>query len=1098
MALRVVALLGLLVALIAQSAHAGTGRIDSNIFDTPIYTAEGNAFVRHSGDRFNNRPLYDNQITGFVIAGDRPLVRFGEKNVLHATFIAALLRGGTAKWLHDFSDVTSSYRADRMEWKLQDTAFGPTVLTLDAVPPANGCGMELHLQIDNEQPGDKLIWACGGNSKIPGGMETAFDMTTGYWNLTSPAAKQKLLWKFLPDQCAGNVVMTTPDGFTTQVSSKDTNDSVIAQCSAPSTMTVADANSWMDPLKLASSAGTDRPVACAVTRLDGLKDVYWSMSAQGAAAAAPISPVDAFNEGMQRAVNIENQVVVDTPDPRLNAEVAVSNAVIDGVFRNGFYTHSGMRWGVPLLGWRTTEGGTVYGWHDRVMLEAQIGIAHQIKQSNKTVAIADPKYRMASQSPDSRLFGVGRVDYDQPPHYDMQTQFFDQLIYAWRYTGDPNLEKLLRPALDLHSDYIRDCFDPNDTGLYESYANTWPTDDQWYDGGGTAEETAYAYNVEKTLVEMDRRAGDQAGVAKHQARVERIYKAFTSKLWIPSNDYVGGWVEQGGHQRLHDDCWLYAIFCPIDAGMLDREHAAESLYYTEWGLEREHMPYGGERCWTSNWVPSIWSLREMWPGDCYGLSLAYFQNGEAQEGWDLLRGTFPAMAFYGPTPGDLGYPSGGADFNDCAGPFCRTVVEGLFGYSPNYPDGVVTIAPQFPPNWDHASIKTPDFSLSFKPGRYEITLAKAAALDLCLPVRAKNLNAVIVNGRPVKWELLPGFGCSIAKIETRSTISADVHLITSEPLPQFPAVAIETMVGRPVGLSVKGATVVRPETIPQIEGYHLVDELIKIGNAPQIRIFKVKVDDPAADAAENSKYFTRVPAHARWFNVDLRQSFNGDIRTIFQQDYLSPRPQTCSLRLATDGFSTWQEMLGGTPTDPTPNPSKAPPVDLTNVSSLLDKASGDIMTPEGVPFTAPSGIRNIAFTSMWDNWPKHVTVPVNQKGDGVSLLLCGFTNPMQGRISNAEVRLNYADGSVEKVELIPPFNFWSMCPFGGSDYNYSRDSFALPKIPPPTVQLGKNCRAILLNLNLKPKTTLQSITLETLSQEVIIGLMGAGILDPTK
>ena len=53
---------------------------------------------------------------------------------------------------------------------------------------------------------------------------------------------------------------------------------------------------------------------------------------------------------------------------------------------------------------------------------------------------------------------------------------------------------------------------PNDTGLYESYANTWPTDDQWYNGGGTAEETAYAYTGHKAALEMARRAGDEAAV----------------------------------------------------------------------------------------------------------------------------------------------------------------------------------------------------------------------------------------------------------------------------------------------------------------------------------------------------------------------------------------------------------------------------------------------------------------------------------------------------------------------------------------------------------------------------------------------------------
>jgi hypothetical protein len=68
--------------------------------------------------------------------------------------------------------------------------------------------------------------------------------------------------------------------------------------------------------------------------------------------------------------------------------------------------------------------------------------------------------------------------------------------------------------------------------------------------------------------------------------------------------------------------------------------------------------------------------------------------------------------------------------------------------------------------------------------------------------------------------------------------------------------------------------------------------------------------------------------------------------------------------------------------------------------------------------------------------------------------------------------------------------------FGGVDYDYKRDFFSLPKVPPETVQLGANCRANLLNLRLRPDVALESVTLETFSQEVIIGLMGASLMNP--
>ncbi|MGA2499972.1 MAG: DUF4450 domain-containing protein, partial [Tepidisphaeraceae bacterium] len=1036
----------------ASTAHGGSqGRVDMEMLHTPIYSPEGQAIVRHNGDRFNNRPLYCNQISAIVVAGDRPLIRFGSGSVLNGTFMAALVRGDRAKWLHDWSDITSKYRPDRMEWTLRDDTFGPTVLALEVVPPAEGAGMALRLRIENAQAGDRLIWTFGGAVQQKESMLGAWDVTTG--------GREKMLKRgFSPEDCRDNRVILEGERLMVQPSGNATS-AVVGQCSVASKITIADAAAWPDPLRLSASSAKDVPLACAAVNLDGQREICWAMLGFRGNPLRPPSPAEVFAAGLKRAEEIGSQVIVDTPDPRLNALVAASNAVIDGVYREGIFTHSGMRWGVSLLGWRSIFGGTAYGWHDRVKNEARLCLAKQITESDKKLPKADPKTGLSCQSLESRMFGRGRVNAFNTWHYDMQSIFFDQLIHAWRWTGDPELEKLLRPALDLHLDYIRECFDPDDDGLYEAYATTWPTDNQWYNGGGTAEETAYAYAGHKAALELARRAGDDAAAKRHEARLARIHKAFMEKLWIPSKGYVGSYVEQGGHQRLHEDSWLYAIFCPIDAGMLNANQAASALYYTEWGLERENMPYGGQRCWTSNWVPSVWSLREMWPGDNYHLALADFQAGLADDGWNVLRGTFPHMAYYGPVPGDLGHAAGGTDFNDCASMFCRTVVEGLFGYRPDYPNGVVTIAPQLPSDWDHASIKTPDFSLAIRDARYQIELTKPAALDLRLPVRVRKLAKVTVNGEESKSELLPGVGCSVAKIAVPKCRSAIVELTCEGPLPQYAAVTMEGNVGDKLDLLPKDASIIEPAVPPVDAGYRMVESLVQVGNAPQRRMFKIKLHDPKAEATAAARVFEKPPADARWECLDLSRQLNGDVRTMFQQQYLSPRPATCSLRLATDGYSTWQMML-----DPRHKP---PTIDLANVPKLLDPASR-LLTPQGVPFAWISGQRNIAFTSMWDNWPRRVSVPVNRKAEGIWMLVCGFTNPMQGRIANAELRLKYADGVVEKLELVPPLNFWSLCPFGRVDYDYKRDFFCLPKTPPPTVQLGSNCRANLLNLRLRP------------------------------
>jgi hypothetical protein len=225
-----------------------------------------------------------------------------------------------------------------------------------------------------------------------------------------------------------------------------------------------------------------------------------------------------------------------------------------------------------------------------------------------------------------------------------------------------------------------------------------------------------------------------------------------------------------------------------------------------------------------------------------------------------------------------------------------------------------------------------------------------------------------------------------------------------------------------------------------------------------------------------SKTEVQVPANAQWIGVDLRSVFNGDIRAIYQQKYLSPRPNTCSLRLAFDGYSTWQMSVNGQ--------SRAPEIELNNVPSLTD-GKGHIVAGKNVPFLWSEGTKNIAFTSQWDNWPRQIEVPVNKTGEAVWFLLCGTTDPMEVRIANAELRMKYADGVVEKLEIVPPFNFWRLCPFGGVDYDYKRDGFALPKVPPTTVQLGKNCRGVVLGWRLRAGVAL----------EVVVGLMGMTVMN---
>jgi hypothetical protein len=110
---------------------------------------------------------------------------------------------------------------------------------------------------------------------------------------------------------------------------------------------------------------------------------------------------------------------------------------------------------------------------------------------------------------------------------------------------------------------------------------------------------------------------------------------------------------------------------------------------------------------TSNWVPGMWSVRELYHGDNFAMALGYFLAGQGDEGWELLRGTMLESMYgdltpksgYGNgmvneiSPGGLSQPKCSIDFNDITSMFCRSVVEGLFGYRPDYPNATVRIEP---------------------------------------------------------------------------------------------------------------------------------------------------------------------------------------------------------------------------------------------------------------------------------------------------------------------------------------------------------------------------------------------------------------------
>lgn len=1023
---------------------AADGRTEEGKEAALMYAPEGDAITIINGTRWNNRPLYEHERLPFYWSGEMPGMQ-GETG----TLLAGFEREGTRVPLHQFSTRIMRCRPGRMEWECRDERFPGLTVTLQAVTLADADGCTARMAVRGGRPGDRALWCL-----LPPAGATA--LTADGFRLTREGDQPAIEGRLAPATVRWESIAPGDREHFDRAAA-------VAGGAAP-----AGAG-----LLAGVPVADDAPSSFALAR-DGDKTP---------AAAAVADAPQAFAQGLARAETFSARLVVDTPDPYLNTGAPFAVSASEGVFVDPTFVHGGSQWRMRMPGWRTMGGATYFGGMDQVRRAVAYWGQFQIKDA--------PERTRSEYTPDgtrqagnSRFYGKGFLNYPHMPHYyEFQVQFFDDAIRAWRASADPELEALLLPMLELHLERAKVCFDADGDWTYDSYNNTWPNDSIWFNGGGTPEQTAYMYYGHRAAADMYRRAGDVLNAERHAAIAEKIRAAIHAVLWMPERGHFASYVEPWGHQRQMPDAWVYGQHVPIEAGLTTPEESWRAMYYTEWAMERFILPYGEMRQ-SSNFVPGQWSVRELYHGDNFAMALGYFLAGQGDEGWRLLRGAM-IESMYGDgvpksgysresgqfnlvnhiSPGGLSHPNCAIDFIDIITMFSRALAEGLFGYRPDYPNGVVRMEPTFPAAWDRASIRTPDFSLDFKDQTYALTLAKPAAVKFGVPVRAARVRRVTVNGEKAEYAIEPWAGYGMLRVSAPEGTDFVLRVETEGPAVAVPVVEKQETSGAP--------------------GHRLALNKIE-GDVPLYQLVKTHVPEP-----ENPKVLREAPADAAWRPIAIDGVYNGDLRTIFKQRYESPRPDRASMRIGYDGWTTWTFALWGI---------KVPEIGLENAHDPAAAASlikdGRLVTPQGARFLPPAPEKNIAFTSLWDNWPVLVSVPVHAKGGAVWLLVAGSASPMQGRIANAVIRFHYADGETEEMEIVPPLNYWAVCRFGNTDYQVARDGFSFAKEPPPQVQLGTNCRAMVYGWKLRPGVELKDITLETLSLDVVIGLMGVSVMNP--
>jgi Domain of unknown function (DUF4450)/Bacterial alpha-L-rhamnosidase 6 hairpin glycosidase domain len=233
--------------------------------------------------------------------------------------------------------------------------------------------------------------------------------------------------------------------------------------------------------------------------------------------------------------------------------------------------------------------------------------------------------------------------------------------------------------------------------------------------------------------------------------------------------------------------------------------------------------------------------------------------------------------------------------------------------------------------------------------------------------------------------------------------------------------------------------------------------------------------------------------------LDISKYFNDKVTNIFKNQYLSPRPTVATLQLPTQGIGDWT------------HPLKTANIDDKGLRKLAGEFNR-ITLPQGISFTTASDTlqSNILFTSQWDNYPKEATIPLSGNASHAYLLMAGSTNPMQSRLVNGAVIISYTDNSADTLLLKNPETWWPI----EQDYMDDGFAFTIDAAKPIRIHLktgkiiseydntikayeGKMIdggAATVLDMPLNSTKTLKDLKLQTIANDVVIGLMAITLI----
>ncbi len=831
---------------------------------------------------------------------------------------------------------------------------------------------------------------------------------------------------------------------------------------------------------------------------------------------------------------LANRIKIVTPDPYINTIGGAISVAADAIWNGQVWLHGAVGWRMPLNGWRAVYAGDALGWHDRARTHFNAYAASQVKDipnsiphpaQDSTLALARSLKKWGTPQYSNGYICRNPYNSSQMHHYDMNLCYIDELLWHLNWTGDLKYAREIWPVIKLHLEWEKRNFDPDNDGLYDAYASIWASDALYYNSGAVTHSSAYNYRANKMAAIIAEKIGEDPAPYRNESN--KIINAINSRLWLKDSGYWAEFQDFMGYKRLHKDAAIWTIYHAIDSEIattfqsylatkyIDNKIPHIPIYVDSSNIPDNIDPYWEKRyksvcndinsakystISTSNWMPYSWSINNVAFAEIMHSALSYFQASRIEEGYKLMKSAILDGMYLGNSPGNFGQVSfydaarGECyrDFGDAIGITSRTLIQGLYGIIPDALNSSLVLKPSFPKEWKFASIQTPDIEFRFKregissknreeKAIYNIThhLSKIDKIDIQIPAYYSRIGKITINGKIINWKLV------------ENSVSIPIISLSFKALPnQNNEICIEW----------KGEKIDDNNTISsnsssknRVEGR--VNFVFKeIDNMKWwVPTVLNKSEDESCDSLAKQSVKLDNIIKERCEPVAIDNHFNASVTDIFKNEYLSPRSPYTTLQIPKQGIGEWCHPLMS--------------ADIDDSGLRISSDNNIIKTEVGIPFRTAKYGKNIVYTSLWDNYPDSTTIVLNGKATSAYLLMAGSTNHMQFHMINGVVRIYYSDNSFETLPLINPYN-WAPIEqlFFEDGKAFNRKSAPQYRLHLKSGKVSKNFAqelglsgvsqyidggaAIILKVPLDSKKKLSHFTLSTISNDVVIGIMG--------